>query len=880
MIMKNICKVLILLLIIIPSVVFAKGLELEYIEPNYDTNQNTYVSSATDPYVFNFTFTPSSKNIGYDFKITNTLSETLYITDVDYSTSANYKISIIDLKKADIIEPGQSKIVTINIDNIEYPIEDNYSSNVVVYIKYDYAKNYIESTDEGTSKKGSNSISENPETGVFNELIIIGIPVIFVLVVILLYVKKKKTVFKTYGILLLLFSIGITIGKVNADKSTYELVINGKFNYKELTKVCVDESTDSSIKKCNGTPEDYDLYSVEIDPNGGKFNNSENKYKANYLKGDVVDLRSIDRLNYKLIDWDYNDSTHNFDADKLVVNQNSRLKANWEYGPYYWLTIDPNEGLYNESSDIKKIQLKQDEVYELSNPTRNRYTFYKWQEVGDTNYLIEDNKIKIGNENVYIKAKWQGIYDVIFDLNAEDATISVPKIEVSNLSKYGELPVPERSGYTFDGWYVDNELIDKDTIFDKDKDVTAVAHWLAEGDTKYKVRHLRTIIGKDSSIEDLNNYEVFDTETLSGETDSEVTPQTKVIEGFKSPDLQTVTIKGDESVVVDYYYQRNKYDLMLLMPDSGIKEIKYKVNGSDTWKTTTSTTTLKVDYDSAYKAYAIAEEGYYYYETDESHSFSGTMKLDTVIFSPVSYKCPKGYVCTNNAKDPIACETGTYQDEEGSTTCKTCPSGTYSSTTGSTTCTKCPPGSSCSQGSIEPTKCEVGKYQDEEGSNTCKICPSGTYSSILGSTSCIACDPGYESEQGSSTCTLSTYNVTFEPANAISNNYTTLGSSTIGIHYNQTSTNTIIPAPGYYITKIECTNNYTNTFTETYLDNNPTTTASTVTVKNPGEALGSTCTYSISNITASMITYSNSYTTCTNVQCAIDDLYTKVEAIQ
>ena len=42
--------------------------------------------------------------------------------------------------------------------NAKFLIEDNYSSNVVVYIKYDYAKNHIESTDEGTSKKGSNSI--------------------------------------------------------------------------------------------------------------------------------------------------------------------------------------------------------------------------------------------------------------------------------------------------------------------------------------------------------------------------------------------------------------------------------------------------------------------------------------------------------------------------------------------------------------------------------------------------------------------------------------------------------------------------------------------------------------------------------------------------
>lgn len=55
------------------------------------------------------------------------------------------------------------------------------------------------------------------------------------------------------------------------------------------------------------------------------------------------------------------------------------------------------------------------------------------------------------------------------------------------------------------------------------------------------------------------NYVLFETETFTGTTDTEVTPTVKKYEGFTSPESQTVVVKSDGSTVVNYYYERNKY---------------------------------------------------------------------------------------------------------------------------------------------------------------------------------------------------------------------------------------------------------------------------------------------------------------------------------
>ena len=71
--------------------------------------------------------------------------------------------------------------------------------------------------------------------------------------------------------------------------------------------------------------------------------------------------------------------------------------------------------------------------------------------------------------------KTESIINLIFDAN---------RGSVSQLSRegvvgeaFGQLPTPQRRGYTFCGWYCDGALINADTIIETDEDIRLVARW-------------------------------------------------------------------------------------------------------------------------------------------------------------------------------------------------------------------------------------------------------------------------------------------------------------------------------------------------------------------------------------------------------------------
>ncbi len=107
-------------------------------------------------------------------------------------------------------------------------------------------------------------------------------------------------------------------------------------------------------------------------------------------------------------------------------------------------------------------------------------------------------------------------------------------------------------------------------------------------------------------------------------------------------------------------------------------------------------------------------------------------------------KCPPGKYGENAACKE--CATGTYQDNEGSTFCKTCSPGTVL-TKAKTGCEKCSKGTyndgmNSTISACQP--CPDNTYQDMEGQAICKTCVQGKYpEKQIGSTSCDNCPAGY-----------------------------------------------------------------------------------------------------------------------------------------
>ncbi|MBR5571057.1 MAG: InlB B-repeat-containing protein, partial [Oscillospiraceae bacterium] len=146
-------------------------------------------------------------------------------------------------------------------------------------------------------------------------------------------------------------------------------------------------------------------------------------------------------------------------------------------------------------------------------------------------------------------------HSIIFDMNYGDVADTV-------ITDYYDAQVilpadPVRVGYTFMGWSLDGTTAVTPSNVIAKTDVTYTALWKANEDTAYTVKHYQ------QAVDGSENYALSDTDNLTGTTDTEVTPAVKNYEGFTAPATETKVIAPDGSMLVEYKYTRNQYDVTL-----------------------------------------------------------------------------------------------------------------------------------------------------------------------------------------------------------------------------------------------------------------------------------------------------------------------------
>lgn len=152
--------------------------------------------------------------------------------------------------------------------------------------------------------------------------------------------------------------------------------------------------------------------------------------------------------------------------------------------------------------------------------------------------------------------------------------------------------VPTRSGYTFDGWYIDGQKVTSVSA-----KATVTAHWKANSETEYTVIHWQ-------ENADDNEYSSKDIEKKTGATDSTTNAKAKSYTGFTAQAITQKTIAGDGSTIVNVYYKRNVYTVNFYN-DYGRREYtdlritaKYGANISDKWPTRNGSRSWSVTSDT------------------------------------------------------------------------------------------------------------------------------------------------------------------------------------------------------------------------------------------------------------------------------------------
>ncbi len=218
-------------------------------------------------------------------------------------------------------------------------------------------------------------------------------------------------------------------------------------------------------------------------------------------------------------------------ADDLVTEETEvpdvavELYAKW--GEPVMVAFDVNTDADVDSID-PIIFAKNEQYGELPVPTRVGFLFDGWfltEECEDGDEISATNTVDVtvfAAEPYTLYAKWAAAVTVTFDVNTEDETATVdPASKAFVIGRaYGELPVPERDGYSFKGWFENadysGEAINADEDLAELATDTLYAKWAEKVTVTFNVGEDAVVDPASAEFDAGDLYETLPTPTLDG----------------------------------------------------------------------------------------------------------------------------------------------------------------------------------------------------------------------------------------------------------------------------------------------------------------------------------------------------------------------------
>ena len=210
-------------------------------------------------------------------------------------------------------------------------------------------------------------------------------------------------------------------------------------------------------------------YTITYNLNGGN-NALDNPLDYNF-ESDTFSITNPTKEGYSFLGW-YNNISFAGDPISSIETGsfgNLTLYAKWVINPYT-ITFEANEG-----SLVDPITQNYDTaVTEPAAPIRAGYTFAGWftNNQFTTQYVFD----AMPADNITLYARWLiNAYTITLELNGGSGIYSIIEDYGTQLTQ----PVVTREGYTFQGWYTEEELINTYSFTTMpDENITLYAKWV------------------------------------------------------------------------------------------------------------------------------------------------------------------------------------------------------------------------------------------------------------------------------------------------------------------------------------------------------------------------------------------------------------------
>ena len=208
-------------------------------------------------------------------------------------------------------------------------------------------------------------------------------------------------------------------------------------------------------------------------------------------------------------------------------------------------------------------------VTEPATPSRTGYSFTGWtrEATGETPWAFATDTV---TQDTNLYAQWQAnTYEVRFDLSYVGAP-TAEKINQTYNANYVLPTNPQRTGYTFEGWYdsiSNGNQVSGASVVGITENQTLYASWSEAENTPYTVKHYQ------QNVSGTEYTEVGgDSQVLTGVTNAMTQAAHKNYVGFTGLQITQTTIAAEGNSVVSVYYNRNTYNLTF-EPENGTDDL-------------------------------------------------------------------------------------------------------------------------------------------------------------------------------------------------------------------------------------------------------------------------------------------------------------------
>ena len=301
------------------------------------------------------------------------------------------------------------------------------------------------------------------------------------------------------------------------------------------------------------------------------INGTITETKADLLKGEnfTVEYEPADETYYLTkITIDENDETITDDIKSSYtfsdIQGNHKIEV--EYSPKFTVEFDSKGG-----TDVTtQLVIPKEKATNPAEPTKEGYIFKGWYIDEEYTTLYDfDSPV---TENKILYAKWEendAFHNIkyIFLGEPNDNNADNPDKYTEGDSEPISIEEPTKEGYTFSGWY-DNEELEGNKIAtlnvsDKTEDIILYGKWIKNEpqNIDYVINHY--LEDENGTVTKGNRkYELENTETKQAKIGSTVTENAQLFDGYEAEsNTLNVIVKEDEKLELNFYYNKKQYNV-------------------------------------------------------------------------------------------------------------------------------------------------------------------------------------------------------------------------------------------------------------------------------------------------------------------------------